>query len=283
MRAELADLAQVQVPRHTYLPHASRSERVLVVDDHPVNLKVAGAMLQRLGYRHASAPGGAEALQAIAAAHAAGEPFAVVLLDQHMPGLDGLDTARTIVQRWGAQAPVLIGMSASNLGPDHGRALDAGMREHLPKPLELERLARALRQWCPPRADALAPVADLVTPADAPALDPQRWQALAEYDDAHGNLRREIAGDFLTALAERASRLERAAAAGDAAALEEAAHGLRGAADNLGLSALGALCQQLETSAQQGRVDHAVLERLRAASEAAVQALNAALAALPRA
>lgn len=76
---------------------------MLVVDDHPVNLKVAAAMLQRLGYPHASASGGAEALQAIEAAHAAGQPFAVVLLDQHMPGLDGPDTARAIVQRWGCR------------------------------------------------------------------------------------------------------------------------------------------------------------------------------------
>lgn len=173
-------------------------------------------------------------------------------------------------------------MSASNLGTDHARALAAGMREHLPKPLELERLARALRQWCPPAA-AVATAADHAAPADAPALDPLRWQALAEYDDAQGSLRREIAGDFLDALAERTDHLERAATAGDMAALERAAHGLRGAADNLGLSDLGALSLRLEAAAQQGRVDHGALGRLRAASDAAVQALHTALAALPRA
>ncbi|WP_310565060.1 hybrid sensor histidine kinase/response regulator [Hydrogenophaga sp.] len=284
VRAEPADLAQVPVPRRTPLPHAARTERVLVVDDHPVNIKVAGAMLQRLGYPHASASGGAEALQAIEAAHAAGQPFAVVLLDQHMPGLDGPDTAQAIVQRWGAMAPVLIGMSASNLGSDHARALGAGMREHLPKPLELERLARALRQWCPPPGDAVATAADHAAAADtAPALDPQRWQALAEYDDAHGSLRREIAGDFLDALAARTAHIEQAATASDTAALELAAHGLRGAADNLGLAALGALGLRLEAAAQQGRVDDAAFAGLRATSEAAVQALHTALAALPRA
>ncbi len=284
IRAEPADLTQVPVPRHTPLPHAARTERVLVVDDHPVNLKVAQAMLQRLGYPHASASGGAEALRAIEAAHAADQPFAVVLLDQHMPGLDGPDTARAIVQRWGAQAPVLIGMSASNLGADHARALDAGMCEHLPKPLELERLARALQQWCPPRATTKAPAAapSASGGAPAPALDPQRWQALAEYDDAQGNLRRAIARDFLAALAERSDHLERAAANSDALALEQAAHGLRGAADNLGLTALGALSQQLEAAARQGRIDTGVLGQLRAASDAAVQALEAALEHLPR-
>lgn len=284
IRAEPADLTQVPVPRHTPLPHAARTERVLVVDDHPVNLKVAQAMLQRLGYPHASASGGAEALRAIEAAHAADQPFAVVLLDQHMPGLDGPDTARAIVQRWGAQAPVLIGMSASNLGADHARALDAGMCEHLPKPLELERLARALQQWCPPRATTKAPAAapSASGGAPAPALDPQRWQALAEYDDAQGNLRRAIARDFLSALAERSDHLERAAANSDALALEQAAHGLRGAADNLGLTALGALSQQLEAAARQGRIDTGVLGQLRAASDAAVQALEAALEHLPR-
>jgi two-component system sensor histidine kinase EvgS len=157
------------------------------------------------------------------------------------------------------------------------------MREHLPKPLELERLARSLQQWCPPRADAVASPVDRATPVSPPALDPLRWQALAEYDDAHGSLRRELASDFLAALSERTAGLERAATAGHASALELAAHGLRGAADNLGLSALGALGRRLEETAQEGRIDTELLGQLRTTSNAAVQALEAALAALTRA
>ena len=97
IRSEVADLAQVPVPRHTPLPHAARAERVLVVDDHPVNLKVAAAMLARLGYPHHSVSDGAAALQALTSAQAAQQPFALVLLDSHMPGMDGQATAQAIV------------------------------------------------------------------------------------------------------------------------------------------------------------------------------------------
>ena len=283
VRAQPAELAEVPVPRHVPPPHCAHRERVLVVDDHPVNLKVAAAMLTRLGYPHVSASGGAEALQAIETAEATGQPFSAVLLDHHMPVMNGLDTARAIVQRWGAQAPALLGMSASNLGADREHALAAGMREHLPKPLELERLARALREWCaPPEGDDAVTANDTVAP-EAPALDPVRWQSLAEYDDATGSLRRDIAHDFQVALAGRLSDLERAAAGGDTVALENAAHRMRGAAENLGLQVLGTLCHRLEDSAQRQQVDREAWAGLRAAADAAMRALDDALNALPSA
>lgn len=287
VHAVVADPALVPAPRQSPLPHTPHPERVLVVDDHPVNLKVAAAMLQRLGYAHASAPGGAQALQAIESAQAEGRPFAVVLLDSHMPGLDGAATAQAIVQRWGATAPALLGMSASTLEQDHERGMAAGLRELLPKPLALERLARALRECLPAQAQPTADPAHGEDPTAPPAspqvvLDPARWQALAEYDDASGSLRRAIAQDFMDTLPERLTALERAAADGDTTTLQQAAHLLRGAAQNLGLQALGALCQPLEEGMPAPLLAQGKVAGVRSAADQAVEALNAALLNLPQ-
>ena len=125
-------------------------QRVLVVDDNPVNLKVASAMLSRLGYPHETVATGELALKAIAEAHRSDSPFPIVLLDSHMPVMDGQMTAEAIKAQWGAQAPVMIGISASTLGEDRQRCLAAGMSDYLPKPLELKRLADTLTHWCQP-------------------------------------------------------------------------------------------------------------------------------------
>ena len=215
-----------------------------MVDDHPVNLKVAAAMLNRLGYPNTCVPGGVQALDALAQAQAEGRPFHIVLLDNHMPGMDGLATARAIHARWGQGAPDIISMSASSLAADQERALAAGMRVHLPKPLELERLDQALRSGQAPQADTPDHAQPEGRPADAtalPALDHHRWDMLAEFDDAEGSLRREIAHDFLESLPRRLTELHAAADCGDLLGLQHAAHLLRGAANNLGALALGGL------------------------------------------
>src|SRR5690606_18035716 len=120
--------------------------RVLVVDDTAINLKVACAMLQHLGYTPDTAINGRLALVAVAQAWQLGRPFDVVLLDSHMPELDGTATAQAMLEQWGAQAPAMVGVSASSLGEDRQRCLDAGMAEYLPKPLNLEHLAHTLRR-----------------------------------------------------------------------------------------------------------------------------------------
>ncbi len=85
----------------------------------------------------------------------------------------------------------------------------------------------------------------------------------------------EIAQSFLQALPERCKAIEQAASAGDAAAVAQAAHGLMGAAQNLGLQTLGALCEQLETAARAGHIDTVALAGLTDQAGAARTALGA--------
>lgn len=272
VRTPAADPTQVPAPRHAVLPVARPGQRVLVVDDNPVNLRVAAAMLQRLGYAAEGVDSGEQALQALEASARLGQTYGLVLLDSHMPVMDGVQTAQAIVQRWGSQAPPLVGLSASSLGSDRERGLAAGMVDHLPKPLTLDRLASTLAHWCratdpvatPPEATSAAE--DATQP---PVLDTARWQLLSELDAGAGQVREEIAQSFLQALPERCKAIEQAASTGDTAAVAQAAHGLMGAAQNLGLVALGAVCEQLEAVAQAGHIDTAALAGLAGQASAA--------------
>jgi len=283
VRAQAADPRLVPVPSSTPLPHESHPERVLVVDDNPVNLKVAAAMLQRLGYPHHTASTGEEALTAVTQAQQSGQRYTLVLLDSHMPGMDGMTTAHEILLALGPKAPVLIGISASTLGADRQRCLDAGMSDYLPKPLELELLARRLRHWCQLAEKLPAAPTDALTAAPTPTMDPLRWQALAELDNASGGLRREIVGDFMAALPERCTAMEQAALTEHFDDLSQAAHLLRGAAQNVGAQRLGALCQTIEQSAVQQRIATEALASVRPAAADTERALALLLSELPAA
>ena len=111
--------------------------RALVVDDNLVNRKVARLFLEPLGVRVAEAENGMVALEALCA-----EPFDVILLDMHMPVMDGPDTFRAIrasAEVW-AETPV-IAMTADAMQGDAEKYLGQGMNGYVAKPVEMAVLA----------------------------------------------------------------------------------------------------------------------------------------------
>ncbi len=256
------------------LPHESHVQRVLVVDDNPVNLKVASAMLVRLGYPHEMVTTGEMALKAIAESYRINSPFSIVLLDSHMPVMDGQMTAEAIKAHWGGQAPVMIGISASTLGEDRERCLAAGMSDYLPKPLELKRLADTLNHWCQPRAshDSVPDTQPSCNP-DPRWIDPERWQELGECDDAAHSLRKDMVQDFLSSLPQRLAAIENACHARDRTGLHSSAHALKGSADNLGAQDLALSCAALERDTPEDSTLPAHMQALHEAVQGTRQAL----------
>lgn len=117
---------------------------LLVVDDNPVNRKVAQRMLERLGLEVTLAEGGLEALEL-----AESETFDAVLMDIQMPDLDGLETTRRWRSREHAleRSPVpIFALSANVLEHHRQRAAEAGMDGYLTKPIDRQTLARALKE-----------------------------------------------------------------------------------------------------------------------------------------
>jgi PAS domain S-box-containing protein len=116
--------------------------RVLLAEDNLVNQKVAQGMLHSLGHQVDIASDGAEAVAAVSE-----RDYDIVLMDIHMPTMDGLDAARNIRSGIPAQRqPHIVAMTASSLPEDVRAATDAGMNGYLLKPVRVADLAGALRQ-----------------------------------------------------------------------------------------------------------------------------------------
>ena len=120
---------------------------ILVAEDNEINALLAHALLIKLGHRPIMAVDGAEAIEKWLAARAAGTTYDRVLMDLHMPGMDGFEATRHIraleAEHDGAHTPI-IALTASASSEDRDACLAAGMDGFVIKPLDRERLAAAL-------------------------------------------------------------------------------------------------------------------------------------------
>ncbi|MBQ0929562.1 response regulator [Ideonella sp. 4Y16] len=126
-------------------PHEPlRGLRVLLVEDNTVNMMVASALLAEQGAEVLEAADGEQAL-ALARQH--GAAIHAVLMDLHMPGMDGFETTDALRALPGAPAWPVLALSASVLSAERERARAHGMADFLVKPIETEELVRALKRY----------------------------------------------------------------------------------------------------------------------------------------
>jgi signal transduction histidine kinase/CheY-like chemotaxis protein len=120
---------------------------VLVAEDNEINALLTRALLIKLGHRPTVAANGAAAIESWLAARAGNAPYDRILMDLHMPGMDGLEAARRIraneVELGAPRTPILA-LTANASAEDRESCLAAGMDGFLVKPLDRERLAAAL-------------------------------------------------------------------------------------------------------------------------------------------
>ncbi len=127
---------------------ASRSGlSILVAEDNEINALLARALLQKLGHRPQVVASGQAAMESFQAAHSAGLPYDLILMDVRMEGIDGLEATRrirAIEQRSGAPRTRIVALTA-NAFPEHREeCLNAGMDGFLSKPLDREKLETLL-------------------------------------------------------------------------------------------------------------------------------------------
>ncbi len=108
---------------------------VLVVDDNPTARDIIQAMLQSLKFNADTAANGQDALHQIQAAHHAGTPYQLVMMDWKMPGMDGIETIRQIQQQAGQQAPFFVMVTAYNKDELLEKAAELSIQAVLVKPL----------------------------------------------------------------------------------------------------------------------------------------------------
>jgi signal transduction histidine kinase/CheY-like chemotaxis protein len=123
--------------------------RVLVVDDNEVNRRIFHEQLTRWHMKPTTVDGGTAALEAIVAATEAGHPFSLVLLDAHMPDLDGFGVAAWMAARSELQGATIMMLTSSGEYGDAGRCRELGISAYLTKPVRqadlLAQISRVLK------------------------------------------------------------------------------------------------------------------------------------------
>lgn len=125
-----------------------RSEiKILLVEDNPINLRLAQLILEKLGFQPDQALNGFEAVEAVRS-----RPYDILLMDIQMPGMDGIQATKAIRREFGEQH-VIIAMTANAMEGDRERYMSEGMDDYISKPFSYARLQERLDHWI----SALAP------------------------------------------------------------------------------------------------------------------------------
>ncbi|UTF59916.1 response regulator [Gilvimarinus sp. DA14] len=155
-----------------------REKKILLVEDNLLNQEVALTLLGYAGLHADVASSGVEALNKIQACR-----YDVILLDLHMPEMDGFETCRRLRKVPGYGNTLVVALTAAVLNEDVEQALAAGMDDHLGKPFDVEQLLRLLGRWfetepeseiTPSAAETAQPVPDALAPLfKAMGVNPQ--------------------------------------------------------------------------------------------------------------
>ena len=234
--------------------------RILLAEDNVVNQKVGLRQLKKLGYSADAVANGVEAVETLKRI-----PYDIVLMDCHMPELDGYEATR-MIRQWELETndtqrpPVyVIALTANALESDREKCLAAGMNDYLSKPVKLPELQAVLQE----AARFVRPVATR-KPAEIGSADPRsaidpaaiaNLRKLAEPGEPDAAV--ELIDLFLRDTPVKIQDLQSAIARSDAPALKESAHGLKGSASNLGARRLARLCADLEKRSEAGALAEA--------------------------
>jgi signal transduction histidine kinase/ActR/RegA family two-component response regulator/HPt (histidine-containing phosphotransfer) domain-containing protein len=243
-------------------PAAPSYLRLLVVEDNPVNQKVAMAMLGRLGYRADVASNGSEALAAVRAVR-----YDVVLMDLQMPEMDGMQaTCRIRSDLSMARQPTIIAMTANATTEDKILCLEAGMDHFLAKPVRMKELAETLANCAilrhpatdvrpegparPAADDPTVGLAALNSRTEGPVVyDSAPLDALIADLGADGQaVRKDLIDTYLDHSSDQLAALMAAGHDANGEALAFVAHALRSASAALGLLALSAAAGDVEAA-----------------------------------
>jgi CheY-like chemotaxis protein len=234
----LANAAEIAAPIASSAPAAPLA--VLLVDDDPVNRDVGAALVRRLGHQPTVAADGETAV-----ALARRVAFDAVLMDLHMPGIDGFEAARLIDELSAGRKPRIIAVTADVSERSRHRIASSGFTALVSKPVLLDALRRALS----PDYDGSGSQVDS---ADVPEAGRELIDEayLAGQADILGSKRlRALRQVFAETAAGLSQTITQAARDGDHSAYSRAAHQLGSGASALGLGRLFARCTLVEANA----------------------------------
>jgi PAS domain S-box-containing protein len=226
---------------------AFSASRVLLVEDNPVNQRVAQRLLQKMGIAVDVCNNGAEALERLG-----GEArFDAVLMDCQMPVMDGFTATRHIRElertRGGRHLPI-IALTANVMLEDRERCLETGMDAHLGKPIQADQLRECLSRF--------------LLNKSPPAVD---IPALRDLTGGDAEFERELIETFITSGDKNLQEIVEALERQDFVTIAKRAHALKGSSANIRAEPLSVAAAHLEKAAH-NRAQHEIEDLVKAVS-----------------
>jgi PAS domain S-box-containing protein len=232
--------------------------RILLVEDNLINQQVALGMLQIQGYGVTVVNNGREALDA----HSEGD-FDLILMDCHMPEMDGYEATREIrgrEQQSGERVPI-VALTANAMAQDREACLAAGMDDHLAKPFSMLALQEMLERWmlqAAPAGAKRAPAPAREGPKPGEILDRQVLDQLGKVQtNGRPELLVRVINVYLAESPKLMKKLRLAVEASDGAGIASFAHSLKSSSANVGARALSGYFAEMESLARRADIQQA--------------------------
>jgi PAS domain S-box-containing protein len=270
-----------RVERADVGPYDATGIRILLVEDNEVNQQIATELLESVGADVRVASNGAEAVKMLTEGEQV-PSFDVVFMDLQMPEMDGYATTRLLRTQPRFQRLPIIAMTAHALVEERERCLEAGMNDHLSKPIDPDALFVTLMRWTKPdqvntsRTGAKPPKEN--NEMILPDIDGVDVASGLKRVAGNGRLYRDLLAQFATEQIDSASQIADVIEEGDRHLAERIAHTVKGVAGNLGLDGVFTIAAALELAIREGDSSvSALLEEFRRVLSSQAQAIQQAI------
>ena len=236
---------------------------VLLAEDNEINQQVAQELLSQAGLKVTIANNGREAVHLVGK-----KTYAVILMDLQMPEMDGFEATQVIRESLGMKDIPIIAMTANAMAEDREKCLEAGMNDHVPKPIDPEQLFATLTKWVPKQGGSSAIASEKSSSGDDSASF--ELPLLPGIDNSIGlrsvsgneKLYRKLLMDFYRSHRQDATEIRQALETERFEDAKRIAHTLKGLTGSLGAQdlnlaakAIDAAFSQQETSAYDSLLD----------------------------
>ncbi|MBD1809434.1 response regulator [Microcoleus sp. FACHB-SPT15] len=227
----------------------SKSLKILLVEDTPINLKLVRHQVQILGHQSDAAENGQQALDKLAK-----NQYDIVLMDCQMPVMDGYTATRALRQREGTEHhTIVIGMTAYAMQGDREKCLEAGMDDYLSKPVMVKNLAPVLERWSATlKRDSHEETSesDTLSSIDLdPGVDIVDWVRLKEISEGDSAFQLELVQGFIKEGGSFIAQAKQALVDEDWNTLGNKAHQIKGASASVAVQVMPEVARQLRNEA----------------------------------
>ncbi|MFT7243930.1 MAG: signal transduction histidine kinase/DNA-binding response OmpR family regulator [Candidatus Azotimanducaceae bacterium] len=218
-----------------------RGAKILLVEDNEINQELAMALLTMNGIHVEAVDNGQEALDILAT-----QEFDGVLMDCQMPVMDGYTATRKLREQSRFESLPILAMTANAMAGDREKAMDAGMNEHISKPINVNDMFHMMAKWIVPAQPEPMVIQEQTEEIEVPTLDGINAVRGLERTQGNTKLYLKLLRKVGVSQADFNTEFDAAVESADWELAERLAHTLKGVAGNLGAEQLQTACGELE-------------------------------------